>query len=222
MGNLVMEKSLINNKPNIVALLGGSFNPIHYGHIKPALEAAKLLNIDTVRLLPNRISPLKKSSISTEHKLAMLQLVESQYPEFEIDPRELKQDKSNYTVHTLKEIRKEQPLGPLCFIMGYDSLLSLPHWHQWQELLNYVHLVVCRRPDQQTEPPQEIQSLLARVCATQIKGDHGNIILLNTKVQAVSSTEIRKKTKNSHSIKDLAPTAIAQYIEKNHLYLDGE
>lgn len=199
-------------------ILGGSFNPIHYGHIWPAQEAASTLGIDKITLLPNRVSPLKQGSISSEHKLAMLNLVKQAQPIFEIDPRELNKQQANYTIDTLKELRQEQAHSALCFLMGMDTLITLPHWHCWQELLDYAHLVVCKRPEQNKELPNEVQQMLAEHGANKIIGLHGKIIMLDTKMYPISSTQIRHKIKNKQSCQGLLPQSIERYLIQNQLY----
>ena len=215
---------MANNKTQSpLALLGGSFDPIHYGHIKPALEAAKQLNINEIHLLPNRVSPLKQhSTVNERHKLQMLKLVVAQYGQFQIDARELTQPQPNYTINTLKSIRAEIGDRPLCFIMGYDSLASLPRWYQWQQLLDYAHLVVSRRPDQNLNLPTEVRTLLSKVTSNRIASSQGSIICLNTQALPISSTLIRHNIKKGLSVKELMPDCITTYIKENQLYLQAK
>ena len=134
----------------LTALFGGTFDPIHYGHLRPALALAKELGLTKINLLPNRIPPHKpQPEANTEQRLAMLQLAIADYSLFSVDTRELEPkliNQPSFTIDTLKSWRQQNGTQQsLAFIMGKDSLLSLPTWKDWQKLLDYCHLLICKR-----------------------------------------------------------------------------
>jgi len=141
----------------LLALFGGTFDPIHYGHLRPVEQLAREIHLDKVVLIPNNVPPHRpQPEASAEQRLAMLQLAIEGNPLFAIDQRELRRDTPSYTIETLETLRKEYGnVTPLAFIIGQDSLLSLHKWHRWEALLNFCHLVVMRRPGyaQELETP---------------------------------------------------------------------
>lgn len=181
-----------------IGLMGGTFDPVHYGHLKPAAEVKARLELDKLWLLPNHIPPHKaKATASSEQRLAMLKLACDEFPDMDICDIELKRNSPSYSVATLEALQQAFPGAEFQFIMGTDSLLSLPSWHQWQRLFSLCNLVVCRRPDWHLPKDAEIQTELAqRGCsvtqalAARDKGQHqsGKIISLPVEPQPFSST----------------------------------
>ena len=130
-----------------IGILGGTFDPIHYGHLTPAREAMQALGLEHIRLMPNHIPPHRPQPVaSSEQRLAMVTLAASEFGGFQVDDRELRRQSPSFTFDTLRQLRHELPDTPICFLIGMDSLLSLPTWHRWQELTDYAHLVVSVRP----------------------------------------------------------------------------
>jgi nicotinate-nucleotide adenylyltransferase len=212
----------------LTALFGGTFDPIHYGHLRPALALAKEVGLSRISLLPNRIPPHKPQPEATiEQRLAMLELAISDLPLFSIDTRELDPqliDQPSFTIDTLKAWRNQygNELG-LAFIIGQDSLLNLPTWKYWQNLVDYCHLLVCKRPGyaQKTcdshlhtwinqHQIQDIQALHHRA--------NGYIYFANTPLKAISATEIRQNITNQQSCEKLLPPKVWQYIHEHGLY----
>ena len=130
-----------------IAILGGTFDPIHHGHLKPAQQVANWLKLEKLVLLPAHIPPHKNGTYANaSQRKAMVELVCEHDKLFHIDSRELTRTSPSYTVETLKEIKSENPHSQLFFIIGMDSLLNFTSWHQWQEILMLCHLVVNNRP----------------------------------------------------------------------------
>ncbi|MDC1315243.1 nicotinate (nicotinamide) nucleotide adenylyltransferase, partial [Pseudomonadales bacterium] len=127
-----------------LAILGGTFDPVHSGHLQIARVVSELLST-RVCCVPSNIPPHKSSTIATPNqRLSMLRLAVSEDPKLDVDDLELKRGDRSYTLETLKDFRRR--LGPsprLYFILGMDAYLSLPSWLGWQQLLDYAHLVVC-------------------------------------------------------------------------------
>ncbi|WP_394388571.1 nicotinate-nucleotide adenylyltransferase [Shewanella woodyi] len=205
-----------------IGILGGTFDPIHFGHIRPAQEVKQALNLDKVWLMPNHIPPHKTStSVSTEQRLEMTQLVCDEYSEFELCAIEAKREAPSYLVTTLKQITNSHPNDEFFFIMGMDSLLSLDTWFEWQSLFGLCHIVVCQRPGWSLSPDSSIFSQYqSRVCSpNKITGKQpGLIIPIPVKPQAISSTHIREQLSQRITPTDTLPDKIIQYIEDKNLY----
>ncbi|MBO2557877.1 nicotinate-nucleotide adenylyltransferase [Shewanella algae] len=216
-----------------IGLMGGTFDPVHYGHLKPAAEVKARLELDKLWLLPNPIPPHKaKATASSEQRLAMLKLACDEFPDMDICDIELKRNAPSYSVATLEALQQAFPGAEFQFIMGTDSLLSLPSWHQWQRLFSLCNLVVCQRPDWHLPKDAEIQTELAqRGCsvtqalAARDKGQHqsGKIISLPVEPQPFSSTAIRRAIAvgDINACRAAMPKAVLEYIIANRLYLGG-
>ncbi|WP_345875242.1 nicotinate-nucleotide adenylyltransferase [Shewanella algae] len=216
-----------------IGLMGGTFDPVHYGHLKPAAEVKARLELDKLWLLPNHIPPHKaKATASSEQRLAMLKLACDEFPDMDICDIELKRNAPSYSVATLEALQQAFPGAEFQFIMGTDSLLSLPSWHQWQWLFSLCNLVVCQRPDWHLPKDAEIQTELAqRGCsvtqalAARDKGQHqsGKIISLPVEPQPFSSTAIRRAIAvgDINACRAAMPKAVLEYIIANRLYLGG-
>ena len=208
-----------------IGLLGGTFDPIHFGHLRPALDILHKLQLARVTLIPNHQPPHRdQPGTSSAQRLAMVKLAIDNCPELSVDEREMQRDTLSYTVDTLRELRAELPDTPLCFLMGMDSLLSFTRWHRWQEILDLCHLVVSHRPG--WHPPTEglTADLLARHQLDDPAGVHrqlaGRIVLVKQTELAISSTQIRRLCRDGLSSQYLLPDAVRHYIADHHLYLD--
>ena len=212
-----------NHKQQAIAFLGGTFDPIHLGHLRPALEISDALSLKQLFLMPNHIPPHKsKSHCNAKQRAEMVKLAIADQTTMALDTRELKRNKASYTIDTLKELKAIYPKTPICFIMGMDSLIHFDTWFQWQEILNYCHLIISQRPQWQPHFNKTVQTLIDR-CKTENKQDlhdlpHGKIYFQETSQLDISSTNIRQLLKNKASIDYLVPDAVNNYIKKNHLY----
>ena len=133
---------------SLQALYGGTFDPVHYGHLKPVEILANLIGLQRVIIMPNNVPPHRPQPEATsEQRKEMLALAIADKLLFSLDERELRRDTPSWTSQTLQEWRAEQgPAKPLAFIIGQDSLLNFPTWHQYETILENSHLLVCRRP----------------------------------------------------------------------------
>ncbi len=130
------------------AIYGGTFDPVHYGHLKPVEILANQIGLSKVIIMPNNVPPHRPQPEATSaQRVHMLKLAIADKPLFTLDERELRRDTPSWTAQTLQEWRQEQgPRKPLAFIIGQDSLLTFPTWHNYETILDNVHLIVCRRP----------------------------------------------------------------------------
>lgn len=207
------------------AFFGGTFDPIHYGHLVPVTRLAQDAGLDQVILLPNNVPPHRpQPEASPQQRLHMVELAVEGNPLFSVDARELTVDTPSYTIETLATLRKEYGNRcPLAFIIGQDSLLTLHKWHRWASLLDFCHLVVMARPGykEQLDTP-ELQNWYDahRVTdADQLKRQPaGFIYQANTPLLDISATEIRQRRHSGLDCSDLLPLTVERYIESQGLY----
>ncbi|KAA0264456.1 nicotinate-nucleotide adenylyltransferase [Hafnia alvei] len=212
-------------KHRLTALFGGTFDPIHYGHLKPVTAMAQEVGLQNVTLLPNHVPPHRpQPEANAQQRLTMVELAIAGNPLFSVDERELHRTTPSYTIDTLIEVRQERgATAPLAFIIGQDSLLTLHKWHRWEEILHYCHLLVCARPgySDRLDTP-ELQNWLEQhrvYDAAQLsQRPHGCIYLADTPLLAISATDIRQRRHQGISCDDLLPRAVQRYIELQGLY----
>jgi nicotinate-nucleotide adenylyltransferase len=207
-----------------VAVFGGTFDPIHNGHLRSALELADTLNLADVRMMPCANPPHRTApGVSAEHRAAMLELAVASDEHLSCDRRELNRAGRSYTIDSLIELRRE--LGAqrsLVLVMGCDALLGITAWHRWQELLQWAHVVVVARPGWQLpaqgvvaewvnqhgmEDPVQLRSTAA-----------GYVLLQELRQLPISATEIRELVAAGKSARFLLPEPVLDYILKHELY----
>ncbi|MDX5627907.1 MULTISPECIES: nicotinate-nucleotide adenylyltransferase [unclassified Brenneria] len=210
---------------SLTAFFGGTFDPIHYGHLQPVIALAHRIGLHQVVLLPNNVPPHRpQPEANPRQRRRMVELAVEGNPLFTVDDRELRRQQPSYSIDTLETLRAE--LGnarPLAFIIGQDSLLTLHQWHRWQDILATCHLLVCARPGYRStmETPALQQWLEAHL--TQDPQDlhrqtHGLIFLADTPLVTISATEIRQRRRKNLSCDDLLPPAVLRYIDAHNLY----
>ncbi|HEY3590877.1 MAG TPA: nicotinate-nucleotide adenylyltransferase [Buttiauxella sp.] len=211
--------------PRLIALYGGTFDPIHYGHLKPVEALAKQVAVHQVTIMPNNVPPHRPQPLAnSQQRKAMVELAIAGNPLFKLDDRELQRETPSYTVETLEQLRSE--IGseqPLAFIVGQDSLLSLQRWHRWETLLTLCHLLVCQRPGYSVSmDTAEEQQWLDTHQTSSVKQLHsqpaGKIYLAQTPMYDISATAIRQRLEHHLPCDDLIPPAVAQFIRQHHLY----
>ncbi|MGS2720559.1 nicotinate-nucleotide adenylyltransferase [Paraglaciecola aestuariivivens] len=213
-----------------LGIFGGTFDPIHFGHIQPILEAATLTHIKKIALLPCFIPSHKSAaSASSQHRFKMLELVCQHHPIFYPDPRDIKRNIPTVSIDSLKELRAEHPRSPLCFFIGTDSLYTLTSWYQWEALFDYCHFIVCHRKGQAvdalSQDPQrqtQLQKLLKDKQTLDPQDLHtrlnGHIYLADTQPLTLSSSAIRQQL-GTHSLEaNLLPSEVLTYIQQHKLY----
>ncbi|MBL4832975.1 MAG: nicotinate-nucleotide adenylyltransferase [Pseudomonas sp.] len=206
-----------------IGLLGGTFDPVHYGHLRGALEAAECLSLDELRLIPSARPPHRgQPGATAEQRLDMVRLAAGGVAGMVVDDRELQRDRPSYTLETLESLRSE--LGDtvtLFMILGWDAFGGLPAWHRWDELLGLCNLVILQRPDYDPELPEVLKDLLAARSVSEpgsANARSGQIVCLTQTPLAISATHIRQLLKERRSPRFLLPDAVLEYIETNGLY----
>lgn len=209
-----------------IGIFGGTFDPIHYGHLRPALELYEQLNLQRMLMLPCAVPAHRpQPQVSMEQRLEMLKLAVAHEPRFEIDIREMKRGGTSYMIDTLHSLRRDVGRKPLCLCLGLDAFLGLPGWHQWQDLLDLTHIVVAHRPgwtlDMESIAP-ELQRLMAVHLhdsdVSQCDRQAGAIVLQPVTQLAISATDIRERISSGRSARFLMPEPVWNYIQKEKLY----
>lgn len=209
--------------PALIGLYGGSFDPVHLGHVATAEELAARLPFAGIRFLPAGRSPLKQESMANEHRLAMLQLALGSKQGLTIDDRELQRPPPSYTVDTLRELRAELgPEQPLVFIMGQDSFAELPRWRDWQSLTDYAHLLVVSRPGSDLPLSPGLANWLEkhRIAPGEPleSRPRGKVLMVETRPHAIASREIRAAIRAGQDTSRWLNPAVRDYIDRHHLY----
>ncbi|HET8708254.1 MAG TPA: nicotinate-nucleotide adenylyltransferase [Pseudomonadales bacterium] len=210
-------------------LVGGTFNPIHFGHLRSALELAEALNAPQVHLLPCHIPPHRvQPSVPSSLRLKLIELAIADEPRLAVDARELEHERYSYSLHTLKAVREEIGAeSPLIFALGMDAFLGIESWHQWQDLFQLAHFVVFTRPGAK---PQHMSAHLKAFFEAHRSDDSaplintpcGRIWMFPVTALDISSTRIRQLIAAGNSPRYLLPGAVWDYIQMNRLYLERE
>lgn len=206
-----------------IGIFGGTFDPIHIGHLRLALELKQQLALDEMHLLPCYLPPHRAApGASAGQRVDMLQLALHSCPELQIDKRELQRDKPSYTLDTLREIRAEQGgQTSLSLCMGMDSFCTLDTWYEWQQLIRLAHIVVVERPGYELPAVGRVAELVRRHSAdvAAIKtAAMGAVVIVAPRLLPVSATDIRAQLKTGQSPQFLLPDAVLEYIHAQQLY----
>ena len=209
-----------------IGIYGGTFDPVHYGHLRPNLELCEILGMDHVRFIPAFVPPLRDMpQTPADLRMKMVASAIAAEERFVLDDREIKRGGTSYMVDTLQSLRQDYPDHPLCLLMGMDAFAGIDHWHQWQQLLDYAHIIVSQRPDTHFDEyeqwPESIQNFYQ-----QHKADRQSIRqLLCGKIRlepvtqlSISATDIRERLKNKQSIRYLVPDPVINLIKYYNLY----
>jgi len=131
----------------MIGIFGGTFDPVHYGHIKPALSVKQALNLSQIRFIPNSVPPHRDAPwLSTEQRLSLLQSALGEYADVVVDQRELGRDGPSYMIDTLQSLNSDYQDERFCLVIGMDAFFGITQWRQWKQLFELCHLVVTTRP----------------------------------------------------------------------------
>ena len=209
----------------MIGIFGGTFDPVHYGHIKPALYVKQALNLSQLRFVPNRTPPHREPPwLSAEQRLQLLQCAAKDYPDIIIDQRELDRDGPSYMVDTLRSLKHEFAGENLCLIIGMDAFSGISRWHEWRSIFDYCHLVVTTRPGyrQQTIAEQmnaEDYQFLADRITQDVDAlsarESGKILLQSVPQLDISSTQIRQMLSSGIDISQWVPETVHKQLMRN-------
>jgi nicotinate-nucleotide adenylyltransferase len=209
--------------PRAIALLGGTFDPIHIGHLRAAIELREQFALDEVRLVPAHLPPHRATpSVDSAARRRLVELAIADEPGLVLDDRELRREGPSYSIDTLIATRAE--VGAACTValaLGEDAFAALDTWHRWRELLDHAHLVVMRRPQarlpQQGPVAELLQAHGAPATALRERA-HGAIVMLPLPPLWVSSTALRQLLAEGKSPRYLLPDVVWNYIREHRLY----
>ncbi len=209
----------------MIGVFGGTFDPVHYGHLLPVLEAARALALTEVRFIPSAFPPHRPPpTAAAAHRRHMLALALAERPEyaaagFGVDDREIVRAGPSYTVITLASLRAEHADQPLVLLLGLDSFLGLPTWHRWRELPELAHLAVLARPGWTLGAmPSWAAGRLAPGPRALREQPAGLIWFQEVTPCDISATRIRERLARGESVAGLLPEAVRDYIESHQLY----
>ncbi len=231
-GNNPAESSPAHRSPltahprHAIGVLGGTFDPIHFGHLRLAEEMAEAIGLGEVRFIPAGQPPHRAAPhAAAPHRLAMVRRAVAGNPYFAVDAREVDSPRPSYTVDTLTALRAE--LGskqPLWLLLGADAFLGLTSWHAWRRLFELAHIAVAARPGAQLLQSDSMSDELRRevsqrhVADGSAAGPAGSVLLRQMTPLDISATAIRHTLARQGSVRYLLPDAVLDYIHEHHLY----
>tara|TARA_B100000029_G_scaffold68114_1_gene60597 strand:+ start:337 stop:999 length:663 start_codon:yes stop_codon:yes gene_type:complete len=209
---------------NGIAVLGGTFDPVHHGHLESARAIRDVLSVEEVRLIPSFQPPHRNPpESSAEHRLAMLRAAMVDLPNIAVDDREIRREGVSFTVDTLTSLRREVGLGvPIYFIMGMDAFCTLDEWYEWQEITELAHIVVLQRPGHEMQLSEDmVKWIKGRESANveELQNNPGKrVCFLELEQISVSSTDIRRAFHCGEVPEAKLPRAVSSYIKSHDLY----
>lgn len=234
-----MSRKLVSARSIQTAVMGGSFDPFHLGHLNSLLTVKENFQIDHILLTPSFKNPLEKKGENSSpfHRLEMLRRVAKEYPFMEVDDQEILRKGTSYTYKTINELSKKRKNEKLFFIMGLDQFYIFDQWKNVESILQKASLIVTSRPGQffpkslsnfpeslkkyiHKRKPQEVQ--LKFLKGTSKKEVFSNIYFCSLKDMDISSSDIKERLKEKKEISHLIPKEINNYIKENKLYMEQE
>ena len=204
----------------MIGIYGGTFNPVHYGHLRTALEIKDLLGLSELRLVPCRLPPHRdEPDVTAEQRCEMLQLAIAGSEGMCVDPCELQREGPSYMVDTLAEIKRQQPHETLVLIMGMDAFQGLERWSRWQQLFDWAHIVVMTRPGFSLEGLGA--SFVSRLLANHeqlSQQSAGGLWFQEVTQLNISATQIRALLAKQGDVRFLVPEQVLDFIKQNGLY----
>jgi nicotinate-nucleotide adenylyltransferase len=206
------------------ALFGGTFDPVHYGHLRCADEAREKLGLKNLYLLPAGTPPHRACpQTTTRQRLDMLKLAQTEFPALRIDERETRREGPSYMVETLQELRAEFPQNPLLLLIGQDAANLLHTWFHWQQLFSLAHIVILTRPSITIEYRQDVAEQIQRRLHVDpqklLCSQAGGVLQLEVASIDVSATKIKELIRQGRPLGSMMPAAVIDYINENRLYL---
>ena len=204
----------------LICLFGGTFDPVHYGHLKPLNELQQYLAADAVYVLPASVPPHRPApQASSEQRQNMLQLALREYPGFILDSRELERSGPSWTVLTLQSFRQQYPDASLCLVMGSDAFNGLSSWYHWQQIPQLANIIVIERAGMKTaKRPDWATEHLVRDVDSLRESKSSSILFVSLKGYDISATEIRQRMAQKLDVTGMLPDKVIDYIRQNGIY----
>lgn len=209
--------------PRSIVIFGGTFDPIHLGHLRAAEEIRESLGMDEFRFLPCGQPPHRDVPVaSADQRLSMLQLALESTPDFQVDDRELRRTGPSYMVDTLLSFRHEFPGLPLVLVIGQDAANSLDRWHRWRDIPRLCHLAIMSRHGDSARYSGEMREFVSERRTARpgalVKSDSGRVVELEIDSLPVSASAIREMIGKGRSARFLVPAKVLDYIHRSGLY----
>lgn len=204
-----------------IGVFGGTFDPVHNGHLRTALELVRALRLDELRLIPCHTPAMRTRPAATAvQRLAMLRLALADSAPLQCDDREIRRGGTSYTIDTLRSLRAELGAsGRLCLIVGADAFAAFDSWKEWDRMVELAHIVVMERPGERpAQSPALARWVAARAAADIGQAPCGGILSLQLTQLAISATHIRALLSAGESPRFLLPDAVLDYIRQHHIY----
>jgi nicotinate-nucleotide adenylyltransferase len=206
-----------------MGVFGGTFDPIHYGHLRTAFELLEALELAEMRFLPAGSPPHRQAThADAVTRLALVRAAIQDQPRFVLDDRELRRAGPSYSVDTLLDLRAEFPHRSLCLVVGMDAFLSLPQWHQWRQLLELAHLVVAHRPGWHVPDTGTLGELLAERGTGERRELHearaGRVYVRAVTQLEISSSAIRELVRSGREPRYLVPDPVCRLLAESGCY----
>lgn len=210
----------------MIGLLGGTFDPIHYGHLRPAHEVLHAAGLEQLRVIPAANPPHRSLPVATvAERWRMVELALQEFPEMIADDREIRRTGPSYTVPTLIALAAEVPEQTLCLLLGEDAFLGIPQWHQSARLFELANIIVMRRPGSTLPDPEDaafppwavarVRANVAELCQTRA----GGVLLMSVTPQDISATRLRAAIAQREAwAQQWLPPSVWQYIRDRGLY----
>ena len=213
-----------NSEPIVeLGLLGGTFDPVHKGHLNLALTSLEELQLDAIHLLPCG-QPVHRHGLiaSSKNRLTMLEMAVNEYSNITIDDRECRTKTPSYALTSLTDIRREKPELKLYYILGLDAFNDFSSWHRWQEIFSLVHIIVAERPGYRLQLAKELQEEVDMRKVDSIENmkrfEEGRIFFAELGMLEISSTMIKEKILANESLDEFLPNPIIDYIRTQEIY----
>ena len=210
-----------------MGIFGGTFDPIHYGHLRTAFELAEAVRLAEVRFLPTGNQPHRDpAQASAEERLAMVRAAVAGQPGFTVDDRETRRGGLSYSVDTLGELRAEFPNRSICLLLGMDAFLGLPNWHRWRELLELAHVVVAHRPGWKAPTQGPLGEVMVDRGTGSVRDLHdataGRIYVHAVTQLEISSTDLRALIARGRDPRYLVPDSVCKLLRETGWYADRQ
>ena len=206
-----------------VGIFGGTFDPIHFGHLRTAFELLHALRLAEVHLVPAGNPPHRGVPLcDARHRLDMVRAAVADQPGLVVDDREVRREGPSYTVLTLRELREEAPGRPICLLLGMDAFLGLPQWHEWRSVFDLAHVVVAHRPGWTAPDAGTLGELIAARGTLRVEDLHesvaGRIHVRPVTQLEISSTDLRDLIVAGQDPRYLLPDAVRALIRDTGCY----
>jgi nicotinate-nucleotide adenylyltransferase len=214
---------ITTSDPRPIGLFGGTFDPIHNGHLRTAFELLQALHLCEVKFLPTGNPPHRDNTTATAAmRLALVRAAVAQQPEFTVDDREVRRTGLSYSVDTLTELRAEFPDTSLCLLLGMDAFLGLPNWHRWREILELAHVVVAHRPGWKAPTQGPLGEAMVDRGTGSVRDLHesraGRIYVHAVTQLEISSTELRQLISSGGDPRYLVPDSVCEVLRQTGCY----